>query len=122
VGEPGAAVPIVIRNFSRDFLERKIARVARAVGIKNRIQARLPPAGVDVAGEMFSADRNADAVVLPGEGHPVGRGIGRGEGCGEARGNRDQQQEEARRETLEAGLAHATGAQNDLGNEEFLVE
>jgi hypothetical protein len=66
MGEPDAAMPIVIGNFSRGFLERKIASVARAFGITNRIQAELPPAGVDVVGEMFSADRNADAVVLPG--------------------------------------------------------
>ena len=99
VSEPDAAMPVVIGNFSRVFLERKIARVARAVGIKNWIQAGLRPTGVDVIGEMAAADFDPNAVGVTGEGD----GIGRGEGCVEERGKRDQQREKARAE------AHGSG-------------
>ena len=48
VGKPHTAVPVVIRNLGRVLFERKIARVARTVGVKDRVETRLGPAGVEV--------------------------------------------------------------------------
>src|ERR1043166_8537494 len=79
VGEPHSAMPVMVGNFVGVLLERKVARIWGAIGVEDRIQTGLGPAGENVVREMRTSNLDTNAVGLAGKAD-VRRGGGTGGG------------------------------------------